>query len=595
MADNPFDQFDSKPANPFDQFDAPAKTSASTSTSSASPPQPAQPGWTDYLLQHLAGGTSLEPNAPGKTLGQTAFWNKPSDVSWGDYAAAHVQPLDDMVRAATNTFGLGDRFAAGMENLTGIGAPGVADVTKQAVLGQPTDALSIERAKSAARAKADPSMTAQGNLIGYAPLMAQGIAAGLGGGVLGSAAELGTAGTLAGAGNSTAQTWGGVGKDALKSGAEQGVLGLGLGAAGKYVLNPIVNAVANKVGSITGALSKPADITATAKSAKEDAYDALKPVPADVTDAAANARSAIEAHDPGGSLQPNAPRTMAVLKRIDNSLKSGADQDLTGQDAMDYLVNQRTSLAPDDYRDAMNDLVTTGKITVPGSSKPTSMYDVRTWLDQLRDVQGPNAGAENELAPIVEQHLNDAVDAGGARDLFDQAAAANKVYKNAQFLQQGREGLKYWGQSPSGEAARIAQTYYPTGAADLEAGNPTPAAAAYQRLSDIAMAGGGMPSGYSLAHMVYPAVEAMGSGIGAALGGPAGAMVGEMGGGLAGAGVKTALSNAVSAAQKRAQLGKIAAAYPDLTGQSVKFPTMNLSPALRAIMFGTASPYIQPK
>ena len=341
-------------------------------------------------------------------------------------------------------------------------------------------------------------MTSAGNVLGYAPLMAQGIAADLGGGVLGSGAELATGGALAGAGNSTAPTWSGMGKDALKGGVIGGVTGLGLGAAGKYVLNPIVNAVANKVGSITGALSKPADITATAKSAKEDAYNALKPVPADVTDAAANARSAIEAHDPGGSLKPNAPRTMAVLKRIDTSLKSGADQDLTGQDAMDYLVNQRTSMAPDDYRDAMNDLVTTGKITVPGSAKPTTASDLRTWLDELRDVQGPTAGAENELAPIVEQHLNNAVDNAGARDLFDQAGAAHKVYKNAQFLQQGREGLKYWGQSPSGEAARIGQTYYPTGAADIEAGRPTQAAAAYQRLSDIARAGGGMPSGYRL-------------------------------------------------------------------------------------------------
>jgi hypothetical protein len=574
MADNPFDAFDAKPANPFDAFDAKSAPPAAPSGQSA------QPGWTDYLLQHLAGGTSLNPNAPGKPLGQTAFWNKPADASWSDYAAAHFQPIDDIVRHATNVAGVGDRVAAGMSNLTGIGGGDLA----------------AQRAQSAT---ADARMPGQNKLaadiMGYAPLAAQGIATGLGGGVLGSGAEMATAGVLANAGNSNAKTWGGMGGDALIGGTVGGVTGLGVGAAGKYVLNPIVNAVANKVGSITGALSKPTDITATAKAAKEKIYDALKPIPADVTDAAANARSAVEAHDPGNSLQPNAPRTMAVLNRIDKSLKPGADQSLSGQDAMDYLMNQRGKMAPDDYRAAMNDLVTNGKMTIPGSSKPSSASDLRTWLDELRDVQGPTAGAENELAPIVEQHLNDAVNASGARGLFDQAAAAHKVYKNAQFLQQGREGLKYFGQSPSGEAARIAQTYYPTGAADLEAGLPTPAAAAYKRLSDIATAGGGMPSGYSLAHAVHPLARAVGSGFGAMVGGPAGAVIGDTVGGAMGAGVKTGLSNAMSAAQRRATQSALTAAYPDLTGQSIRFPDMNLSPALRAIVFGWGSPYFHPK
>ena len=83
-----------------------------TGSSSAASGQGAQPGWTDYLLQHLAGDTSLNPNAPGKTLGQTAFWNKPADVSWGDYAQAHLQPLEDIGRSAANTFGVGDRLIA---------------------------------------------------------------------------------------------------------------------------------------------------------------------------------------------------------------------------------------------------------------------------------------------------------------------------------------------------------------------------------------------------------------------------------------------------------------------------------------------------
>ena len=555
----------------------PFAASASPATA-ASNGQSAQPGFTDTLLQHLAAGSPWDPNAPAKTLATTPFWAKPADASWGDYAAAHLQPIDDLVRSATNTFGIGDRVAAGMNYLTGIGGD-----------------LAAQKAQSAARAKADPSMTAAGTLIGYAPLAAQGIAAGLGGGAIGTGVEMGTGGLISGATKSDAPTWTGVGEDALKSGAEQGVLGFLGGGALKHGVAPVVNAVRNKIGQVTGALSAPSDITTNTKSAKEAAFDALKPVPADVTDAAANARAAVEDYDPGNSLRPNAPGTMAVLNRIDKSLKPGADQALTGQDAMDYLVNQRTNMAPDDYRDAMNDLVTNGKITIPGESKPTAMSDLRTWLDQLRDVQGPNAGAENELAPIVEQHLNDAVDAGGARDLFDQAAAAYKVYKNADFLEKGRYGLKYFGQSPAGDAASIAQKYYPTGAADLEAGRPTQAAAAYKRLSDITMAGGGMPSGYSLAHMIYPLTEAAGSGLGAAVGGPAGAIAGDVLGGVAGAGVKTGLSNAMAAAQRRATQRALTAAYPDLTGQSIRFPPVDMSPAIRAIMFGAASPYTYPR
>ena len=140
-----------------------------TSTSTTTGAQNAQPSqtWTDYLLQHLVGdGSSWNPNAPNKPLGQTAFWNKPANVSWGDYAAAHLQPLDDMVRAASNTFG-GDRFAAMMSNLTGIGGGDLA----------------AQRAQSEARAKADPSATAQGNVVGA--LMP--------GGVLGEAAQGGRA------------------------------------------------------------------------------------------------------------------------------------------------------------------------------------------------------------------------------------------------------------------------------------------------------------------------------------------------------------------------------------------------------------------
>ena len=142
MAANPFDQFDAPAANPFDQFDTKSGTSGTTGSST-------QPTWTDTLLQHLAAGSPWDPNAPAKTLATTPFWAKPADASWGDYAAAHLQPIDDAVRSAANVFG-GDRFAAMMSNLTGVGGGDLA----------------AQRAESAAAAQRDPSMTAAGNVLG---------------------------------------------------------------------------------------------------------------------------------------------------------------------------------------------------------------------------------------------------------------------------------------------------------------------------------------------------------------------------------------------------------------------------------------------
>ena len=133
---------------PLNQPSAPAAAASSTAPSG----QSTQPTWTDTLLQHLAAGSPWDPNAPAKTLATTPFWQKPADVSWGDYAAAHFQPVDDAVRSATNVFGAGDWFASKMDQLTGTG-PTATELVTQSATGQPTDMLSIERARSAARAK----------------------------------------------------------------------------------------------------------------------------------------------------------------------------------------------------------------------------------------------------------------------------------------------------------------------------------------------------------------------------------------------------------------------------------------------------------
>lgn len=199
---------------------------------------------------------------------------------------------------------------------------------------------------------------------------------------------------------------------------------------------------------------------------------------------------------------------------------------------------------------------------------------------------GQRNPAWDPLIPQDSKPKTGVIDNAGARGMFDSAAAANKVFRNAQFLQQGRENLKYLGQSPAGAAARIAQTYYPSGAADLDAGRLTQAAAVYKRLSDITRAGGGIPTAYSLMHAVYPATEAAGADLGAMVGGSGGAFAGEMAGGAA----KTAMSSGLSKMQTGATLNAMNRAYPDLTGKSVTAPPIDVGRALRALIFGHAAP-----
>jgi gas vesicle protein len=124
----------------------------------------------------------LDPNAPNKPLGQTAFWNKPADVSWGDYAQAHLQPLEDIGRSAVNTFGIGDSLLASQKavynDLIGNAQnPNtIANVTSKEVTGQNTanDYLSNLAAEKAKTAAAEARLPMQdrlaANVIGSGPI-----------------------------------------------------------------------------------------------------------------------------------------------------------------------------------------------------------------------------------------------------------------------------------------------------------------------------------------------------------------------------------------------------------------------------------------
>lgn len=219
-------------------------------------------------------GADLPKDSLPQTNGQAPL--DPRTASAGDYLQrlyGVTQTADDLVRRATNTFGVGDRFAAMMSNLTGIGGPSVTDKAVQASTGQPMDALSIERAKTAAAGeRLGPVGSFIGDAVGYAPFGALGIASKVAKG-MGEAAPIfrGFVGNVA---EGTAA--GG----AAAAGHDQPVLpGMATGAATAAVLSPLAG-LANwglrKVGTpfarATGLLSSPEDIASDTAAAKAADY-----------------------------------------------------------------------------------------------------------------------------------------------------------------------------------------------------------------------------------------------------------------------------------------------------------------------------------
>ena len=335
--------------------------------------------------------------------------------------------------------------------------------------------------------------------------------------------------------------------------------------------------IANQIGRGTGALATPEAITDTALANRTAAYDAMKAVDVpQAQSAVANAKAAYDAADPSGTL---APRTGAELKRLQQRIDMSG-QTISGQQAANWLIGQKGTMSPADYTNAWTQLQQTGQINFPGTQ---SAHDLVMSLQKLDKIQGPNAGPENELAPMVQGHLQTALDNAGAAPLQDAANQAHKVYKNAEFLQNAGQNLQLLKQSPSNAAADIAQTYYKQGAADLMANRPTPEAAAFKSLADISNAGGGYQTAYGLAHAVHPVVEdavigMAGAHLGPALG--AAAMYG---------GIKPALGAALNKAQTMATQGAINRAYPTLTGSSVSANLTDYRRALQTLIMG--SPY----
>jgi hypothetical protein len=171
------------------------------------------------------------------TLGQMSVLEKPDDVSYGDFVRAHLaewarggrrigQAADDYVRAATNAFGVGDRVAAYLSGLTGVGGGDLA----------------AQRAQTAAANERLGPVAYAANMTGYGPVSALRIApraadaaqaltggsrlAGWGAGAAASGAESAASAGLGTLGH------GGSAQDAKTAAEWAAVLGLGTGALG---------------------------------------------------------------------------------------------------------------------------------------------------------------------------------------------------------------------------------------------------------------------------------------------------------------------------------------------------------------------------
>lgn len=519
---------------------------AQTSPGATSAPiSPSAPGAVGQASSPGAQASSFDPNWKPSGNALWDFLSRPRAQTEGFGQAAN-----DAVRAVTDaaTFGGADRLASYMSG---------------------TD-LAQERAQTQAAHQRLGLMDYPTAALGYAAVPGTGVL----GGVTGGIAEGAAAGGLGALGHDQNVTGGAL--TGGLGGLAGGVLGKAAGGiANKIVGPPDVNAAAGKITSALGQNTT-------------DQYQALKTVPySDVGQAAANARAEIEANYPGGpkgsTMQQAAPRTMGVLANIDRSTAPSASQALSGQDAANYLLSQRGTMSPDDYTSAWGQLANTGEITPPGQTTTLTGHDILTSLDKLRDIQGPMAGAENDLAPIVEKHLNNVLansaptngmPVGTGAQMLNAAKQANKLSQSASGLQTAAADLRDFGTSPASWAQDQAK-YWPQGSDQ------------YKALSNIANSGGapGGQSAYTVTHgVVHPLVEGLAlATLPPAVAPAAAAMATFMG-------AKPLLNKAMGDGSTASQLNSIYKAYPTLTRRQFTPPSgPDPGAALRALILGQAS------
>ena len=382
MADDPWAQYLAPPS----------------SSSSADP-------WAQFTKP--ASGAATAPAVPASStqdLGTTALWNKPANVGWGDYMLAHLakpfqganQAAQDYSRTAVDaaTFGLGDRLQS---YLTG-------------------DPLEKERAETAGAAGrlgvmapiVSGAMYAMGpGELGAASKIGEAIAPMTGkwvGGVLGSAAEGAGAGAAGAAGHDE-----GIGQGALVGGA--------LGAAG--------GVPGGVVGRGGGALTAPIssdDLKAAAQAQYAPLSQILFDGKGEVHPQLDAAKNAIDQIDLTGQQWKLAKSTRAEFDNLQNSVQLSGEDIQKAQARLDKIASNPNATDQDKWMapqisDALENVMQTGlpQTGVPAGVQPSG------YAAAVRDSGDVLAGRAKDVGR-VETFLDKASVAGGP-DVSSQSKA----------------------------------------------------------------------------------------------------------------------------------------------------------------------------
>ena len=456
---------------------------------------------------------AADPSAPGPD---------PRDPSWKPTGNAF---LDFLTRPRATSEGVGQAAADYGRTIGNAATFNLADRGLAALQG--TSLADQRAASAAARDRVGPIMApiAEGATYAMGPggLVAGGLARAAGRGAI---TEGAIAGGLYGAGsaNDVSQMPGAAGVGALAGGGA-GLLGAGAGRA----LNWATGKAANAVGRATGMLDNPSDVTAAAEAARDAAYDTMKATPLDIGDtrsALQNIRNSVQALDPTGGFQKNAPRAMSILDNL-----------------QDHVTNNNSVTA--------HDLLSLG-------------------LDKLRNIPDTAAaGGENELKGPIQKGIENFLESGPAAGQLADAKAAHQTFANAKALEQWQKGLNDFGTSPANAAQDVAQSFYSDPAKKAQ----------YDALANIANAGGGGQTAWGLMHAAHEPIDMAAAAAGL------GHMAGPVGAAVSYGAVKPALGALLKQNQKGAVQSAIANAYPALTGRRTAFQP-DLSPAVKALLFG---------
>ena len=343
-------------------------------------------------------GDYQPPSAGGpQDLGTTALWNKPANVGWGDYMLAHLakpfqganQAAQDYSRTAVDaaTFGLGDRLQS---YLTG-------------------NPLEKERAETAA---------ASGRLGAMAPIVSGAMYA-VGPGELGLGARVAErlgGGWLAGVGGAAAE---GAGTGALGAAGHDESIGQGalvggaLGGAGG-----LLGGVSGRGGALTAPISSD-DLKAAAQAEYAPLSQVLFDAKGEVHPQLDAAKNAIDQIDRTGQQWKLAKSTRAEFNNLQNAVQLSAEDIQKAQARLGKISSSPNASDQDKWMapqisDALENVMQTGlpQTGVPAGVQPSGyaaavrdrgdvlagrakdVGRVETWQDNAKVAGGPDVSSQ---------------------------------------------------------------------------------------------------------------------------------------------------------------------------------------------------------